>query len=733
MAVRKTAVFSTIVSAVITLFFLLQSVVFLNPGTGKLYGENIKIHGVVPVKVTAHGIRQTIKDTTGKKIGQWVEFLEFWNVGEAGNGHSEFDDYEIVKVTKTFQGDRYYDTVKQGYVENGETEIDEKSSWKFKGGPNGKFEWWGSSVQSMQIEDGKYVVYYDGSYPPEEDYPIDNPEAFSGWVEEDDSYYEEGATEEDTINTSAPTVDLTLLEGPKDAGGGTIEFLIKAAITGNPKPQITFSGVSSDRIRTTQEENIYSVLLNQGEILEVTATVSNNLGKASDSITLSGSIEVKPAIALNIISGPTEIDGNKFSFTVEAFTTGTPEPTVTFSRDDSGGTAGKNKTLINIGVDEEYELSANADNGTGNVATARIMLSVSSPLKISLEIIEGPEYSSRVTCSYKVKIVIDSIPIPEDYTIKLGGKSYSLSTGKEGGGKKYSAILKFIIGAWDENSRCEDTQLTVEASNKNDVKNKASASIILPWVIPPEGMFPETYDYLKISKVKGKFQMRREKEMLPNSKEFTENPDIKWAEYQGGGKIWIGDEIKTGDEPLIIEFLEDGSKFMLAPNSWMRITESGIQLKDGEGSFTITKSQDGIKTLKNSFLSNFSFSAITGTSFVINAKNNRTLLKVMEGAVEIYSTAAGVSSMISGGEAVTASEAGLSEKAAFSVEDEESFWENVEKEGAYYERENNFKRISSELGVSTSIMIIIIIEICLLFIALVLLLLLIIKIKQDKF
>ena len=733
MTVRKTAAFFTIVSAIIALFFLLQSVVILNTGKGKLYGENIKIHGVVPVKVTAHGIRQTILDTTGEKIGQWVEFLEFWNVGAAGNGHSEFDDYEIVKVTKTFQGDRYYDTVKQRYVENGEKDIDEKSSWTFKGGPNGKFEWWGSYVQSMQVEDGKYVVYYEGSYPPEEDYPIDNPEAFSGWVEEDDSYYEEGAAEEDPIETSAPTIDLTILEGPTDAGGGKIEFLIKAAVTGNPNPQIDFSGVSSDRIGTTQQENIYSVLLSQGEILEITATASNNLGKASDSITLSGSIEAKPTIALKIISGPTEIDANKFSFMVEAFTTGTPEPTVTFSRDDSDGNAGKNKVLINISVDEQYELSATADNGTGNTATSKIMLSVSSPLKVSLEIMEGPEYTSRVTCYYTVRVIIEGNPPPEEFTLYRDGKSSVIDAGK-GAKRKYEGILKMYIGVVDEKSKCKDIMVDVKVRSKKDTKNEASASVLLPWTPPPDGMFSETYDYMRISKVKGKFQIKREKDLVFNRWDLgfiEKNPE--WGDYEGVGRIWIGDEIKTGDEPLIIEFLEDGSKFMLAPNSWMKITESGIQLKDGEGSFSITKTKDGIKTLKNSFLSNFSFSTITGTSFVINANNNQTLLKVLEGTVEIYSITTGISSMISGGEAVTASKAGLSEKAVFSVEDEKLFWEDVEKEGAYYERENNFQKIANELGVSTSIMIIIIIEVCLLFITLILLLVLIIRIKQGKF
>ena len=80
--------------------------------------------------------------------------------------------------------------------------------------------------------------------------------------------------------------------------------------------------------------------------------------------------------------------------------------------------------------------------------------------------------------------------------------------------------------------------------------------------------------------------------MLADKFETEDYP--KWETYEGVGMIWIGDEIKTADGSYI-QFLEDGSKFMLAPNSWMKITEVGRD-KRGEGSFTITKTKDGVKT-----------------------------------------------------------------------------------------------------------------------------------------
>ena len=64
--------------------------------------------------------------------------------------------------------------------------------------------------------------------------------------------------------------------------------------------------------------------------------------------------------------------------------------------------------------------------------------------------------------------------------------------------------------------------------------------------------------------------------------------------------------------------------------------------------------------------------------------------------MEIFSTATGASNIVSAGEAINSSEAGLSEKATFSVDEEKSFWEQLEKEGTYYARENIFSSASSD-------------------------------------
>jgi hypothetical protein len=642
-----------------------------------LMGQAGLIHGVIPTKVTAHGLYSNVT-VSGEVVGHYTEFLEFWNVGNYGGS-----DYAKVKDTYVYNGERWFNVIKDRYIENGETE--EKTSWKFTGGPNGKFEWWDSPGQTMHIENGKYIIYEEGQYPPLENYPIDNPEAFNGWTEEnspDDTNPPE-TTEVVEVNPLAPSVDISIIEGPLDIGNGKIKYILKLDTTGNPVPEISITGVSADRLEQVISGETFSVYLLSGEVVDLSVTATNNLGKASDSITLSGYLNSKPTISLKIVSGPLEVEKGKFSFMVEADVTGNPIPVVNLSRDDSSGQAGKNRVVINIAAGEEFILEATADNLSGNIATAQITLSVTSPLEIKLEIVEGPIWLSRVTCYYMIKDKTTGQPLPEELYIINRGKTYKF----EGCNGKY----KIIIGAIDENSKCEDILVTATVSNSTNSKNKSSASITLPWISPPENMFPETYDYLRISKVKGTFQIKREKDMAFNKwGEWFTNENPKWADTEGVGRIWIGDEIKTLDEPLVIEFVEDGSKFILAPNSLMKITEGGIFLKDGEGSFTITKTKEGIKSLKSSWFSNFSISNITGTSFVLDARNNKTNLKVMEGTVDFYSLTTGQSFSVNSGELYIANDTSLQKK-NFNVQNEKDFWEKVEKEGLYDRPEGLFQ------------------------------------------
>jgi hypothetical protein len=56
-------------------------------------GQAGLIHGVVPTKVTAHGLYSNVT-VSDEVVGYYTEFLEFWNVGDYGGS-----DYTKVKDT----------------------------------------------------------------------------------------------------------------------------------------------------------------------------------------------------------------------------------------------------------------------------------------------------------------------------------------------------------------------------------------------------------------------------------------------------------------------------------------------------------------------------------------------------------------------------------------------------------------------------------------------------------
>jgi hypothetical protein len=85
---------------------------------------------------------------------------------------------------------------------------------------------------------------------------------------------------------------------------------------------------------------------------------------------------VAPTIKLSIYEGPTYSSVDDLCYDrIQATVTGTPRPTVTFSKDDSNGTWGKYKVQVNLSrTNPDYTLTATAKNSAGT-ATASIKLS----------------------------------------------------------------------------------------------------------------------------------------------------------------------------------------------------------------------------------------------------------------------------------------------------------------------------------------------------------------------
>ena len=99
--------------------------------------------------------------------------------------------------------------------------------------------------------------------------------------------------------------------------------------------------------------------------VETTATESMSATTASS--TEETAVSGAPTITLEIYEGPTYSAGDDICYyRIKATVTGDPEPTVSFSKDDSGGVWGPLKTQINLTRNTpSYTLTAMATNSAG--------------------------------------------------------------------------------------------------------------------------------------------------------------------------------------------------------------------------------------------------------------------------------------------------------------------------------------------------------------------------------
>lgn len=120
----------------------------------------------------------------------------------------------------------------------------------------------------------------------------------------EDEATEDETTEEKKEILTAPTVRLEIVEGPtfSQAGDNVCYYRVKAHITGNPYPAISFN---KDDSKGAWGKNIAQVnLYKSGESFTLEATVTNSQGTASDSIILSHTCEKHiPILIVNDTGG----------------------------------------------------------------------------------------------------------------------------------------------------------------------------------------------------------------------------------------------------------------------------------------------------------------------------------------------------------------------------------------------------------------------------------------------
>ncbi len=220
------------------------------------------------------------------------------------------------------------------------------------------------------------------------------------------------------IQREAPTVKLEVYDGPDYSESDDMcYYRVEAIVSGNPEPEVEFK--TDDNVNPLGSDKV-EVGVDVGDSYTLEVTVTNLAGTATASITLLGECgeEVAeeeaaaeeeateeeaeeeeeetaeeeapaeeeegeaPTIALEIYEGPTPADGICF-YRVKATVTGSPSPTVEWSKDDSDSAWGTRKAQVNLNSPgETYTLTATATNPEGT-DTASITLSWGCPQPVT--------------------------------------------------------------------------------------------------------------------------------------------------------------------------------------------------------------------------------------------------------------------------------------------------------------------------------------------------------------
>ena len=213
----------------------------------------------------------------------------------------------------------------------------------------------------------------------------------------------------------APTLELEIYDGPDYSESDNMcYYRVEAKATGMPEPEIEFD--DDDNVTSLGSGRV-EVGVEAGDTYTLTATAKNSAGTASVSIVLEGEcgeesadadsdadtdadsddadadtdadsdadadadadadsdadadddtdvVKEAPTISVAVYEGPT-LEGSICYYRVEATVTGSPNPSVSWSKDDSLGSFGSKKAQVNINnPGDTYTLTATATNSEGS-------------------------------------------------------------------------------------------------------------------------------------------------------------------------------------------------------------------------------------------------------------------------------------------------------------------------------------------------------------------------------
>ena len=209
------------------------------------------------------------------------------------------------------------------------------------------------------------------------------------------------------VQSEAPTIKLEIYDGPDYSESDNMCYYgVEAKATGMPKPEIEFD--DDDNISTLSSGRV-EVGVETGDTYTLTATAKNSAGTASVSIVLEGEcgeesvdadsdadadsddadadvdsdadtdadsdadadddtdvVKEAPTISIAVYEGPA-LEGSICYHRIEATVTGSPNPSVSWSKDDSLNAFGNKKAQVNINnPGDTYTLTATATNSEGS-------------------------------------------------------------------------------------------------------------------------------------------------------------------------------------------------------------------------------------------------------------------------------------------------------------------------------------------------------------------------------